>query len=380
MPTWCSPWPKRLGFKAWHGPWQAREGRLVAMKLLVHAFAGPVLALLADSIGRRPVLLLGLSGFTLAFGLFALVATVHGSSTVMSLSFLVEGGTSAFDVVFLSVLADLAQSTTERVTCFSLLYGVGALGHTVALWMAARILKLELVSYTLVWLLMAFAMMGVMLLVLLCIPETLPAAQAKSRPQKLTLPRLVTSTVVQMRFLISHRFLQIWLTAVLLKSLAAGLGSIFASFTLAAYSWKPGDWQAVTWPFEMISMSSLSFLGPLAARKRPEVVISYTSVAAIGIHGMQVMAPFSPIALVAPHLLSGLLAFARPVAAAFLSSMFPASQQAKVQALAHLVHDCGISISMASFSGPRLFRPHLQGWEASRPFLSASQRLSRIVE
>jgi len=38
---------------------QAREGRLVAMKLLVHAFAGPVLALLADSIGRRPVLLLG---------------------------------------------------------------------------------------------------------------------------------------------------------------------------------------------------------------------------------------------------------------------------------------------------------------------------------
>lgn len=352
----------------------------MAMKLLVHAFAGPVLALLADSIGRRPVLLLGLSGFTLAFGLFALVATVHGSSTVMSLSFLVEGGTSAFDVVFLSVLADLAQSTTERVTCFSLLYGVGALGHTVALWMAARILKLELVSYTLVWLLMAFAMMGVMLLVLLCIPETLPAAQAKSRPQKLTLPRLVTSTVVQMRFLISHRFLQIWLTAVLLKSLAAGLGSIFASFTLAAYSWKPGDWQAVTWPFEMISMSSLSFLGPLAARKRPEVVISYTSVAAIGIHGMQVMAPFSPIALVAPHLLSGLLAFARPVAAAFLSSMFPASQQAKVQALAHLVHDCGISISMASFSGPRLFRPHLQGWEASRPFLSASQRLSRIVE
>lgn len=53
----------------WHAPplWnrqvlsvaQAREGRLVAMKLLVHAFAGPVLALLADSIGRRPVLLLG---------------------------------------------------------------------------------------------------------------------------------------------------------------------------------------------------------------------------------------------------------------------------------------------------------------------------------
>lgn len=119
-------------------------------------------------------------------------------------------------------------------------------------------------------------------------------------------------------------------------------GSIYASFTLAAYSWKPGDWQAVTWPFEMISMGSLSFLGPLAGRKRPEEVISFTSVAGMLIHLAQIFAPFAPLALVGPHLCMGFLAFARPVSAAYLSSIFSASQQAKVQALAHLVHDCGI--------------------------------------
>ena len=37
---------------------------------------------------------------------------------LMSLSFLVEGCTSAFDVVFLSVLADLAKTTTERATAW----------------------------------------------------------------------------------------------------------------------------------------------------------------------------------------------------------------------------------------------------------------------
>lgn len=33
----------------------------------------------------------------------------------------------------------------------------------------------------------------------------------------------------------------------------------------------------------------------------------------------------------------------------------------------------GISVSMATFSGPWLFRPHLQGWDAARPFLSPTQ-------
>ena len=47
----------------------------------------------------------------------------------MSLSFLVEGCTSAFDVVFLSVLADLAKTTTERVTAWWLAGIFSILNH-----------------------------------------------------------------------------------------------------------------------------------------------------------------------------------------------------------------------------------------------------------
>ena len=111
------------------------------------------------------------------------------------------------------------------MTCFSVLYGMGVLGHAIAIYLSAGILRWQLQNYAAVWLAMSIGMACVMLLVLVCVPETLPSAQAKSRPQKLTLPRLMTSTAVQMRYLVSNRFLQIWLTAVLFKSLAAGLGS-----------------------------------------------------------------------------------------------------------------------------------------------------------
>ena len=158
--------------------------------------------------------------------------------------------------------------------------------------------------------------------------------------------------------------------AVLFKSLASGLSSINASFTLAVYGWRPGDWQAWTWPCEVISMSSLGILGPWAGRKRPESVIALTAVVSVALHVVQMLAPFHALALIGPHLMAGVLAFARPVSAAYLSGRFPASQQAKVQAIAHLSHNCGVSLSVAIFSSPQLFRPHSRGWDAARPFLS----------
>ena len=34
---------------------------------------------------------------------------------------------------------------------------------------------------------------------------------------------------------------------------------------------------------------------------------------------------------------------------------------------------------MATFSGPWLFRPHLQGWDAARPFLSPAQLINHYL-
>ena len=197
----------------------------------------------------------------------------------------------------------------------------------------------------------------------------------KSKHSKLKAPhvQLMGQAIEQIQFLASSRFLQIWLLAVLFKSLASGLSSINASFTLAVYGWNPGEWQAWIWPSEIISMSSLGILGPWAGRKKAESVISVTALVSVAAHVLQMLAPFHALALLGPHFIAGLLAFVRPVSAAYLSGRFPASQQAKVQAIAHLSHNCGISLSMAIFSSPQLFRPHARGWDAARPFLHATK-------
>ncbi|CAE7289852.1 kif19 [Symbiodinium sp. CCMP2456] len=356
---------------------QAQEGRLVAMKLLVHAFAGPLLALLADSMGRRPILLLGLTGFLTAFLLFALVAflpSLHGSSSAISLCFFLEGATSAFDVVFLSMLADTAKSPAARVTSFSLYYATGAFGNAIAIGMFVEEMSWEVKDFGFTWASMSLAMAMLILYVLAYVPETLPSAMLlKSKHSKLKAPhvQLMGQAIEQIQFLASSRFLQIWLLAVLLKSSASGLSSINASFTLAVYGWKPGEWQAWIWPSEIISMSSLGILGPWAGRKKAEAVISVTALVSVAAHVLQMLAPFHALALLGPHFIAGILAFVRPVSAAYLSGRFPASQQAKVQAIAHLSHNCGISLSMAIFSSPQLFRPQARGWDAARPFLFA---------
>ncbi|CAK0824580.1 unnamed protein product [Prorocentrum cordatum] len=82
---------------------QAQEGSLVSMKLAVHAVAGPLLGVLADRAGRRPVLIMSLGGFTLAFCLFAAISAQRGLPSrlpLMRLCFFVEGATNAFDVVY----------------------------------------------------------------------------------------------------------------------------------------------------------------------------------------------------------------------------------------------------------------------------------------
>jgi len=123
---------------------QAEEGRLVGMKLLVHGFAGPVLALLADGHGRKPVLVMGLAGFAVAFAMFSITASwpeLSRSTSVIDACFLVEGATSAFDVVYLSMLADLTPDLVDRALAFSAYYMTSAFGEASARLLASMILR-----------------------------------------------------------------------------------------------------------------------------------------------------------------------------------------------------------------------------------------------
>ncbi|CAE8701773.1 unnamed protein product [Polarella glacialis] len=360
---------------------QAQEGRLVGMKLLVHGVAGPFLAVLADTSGRRPVLLLGMVGFTTAFFLFALVSGIsqlHGSELIVSLCFFLEGATSAFDVVFLSMLADLTPSrSAARAAAFSSYFSVGALGSATAARLAVVVLRLQLRSYTVVWLLVGAAMAAVTVLFFCVVSETLgPEAKARAaaRDRGLLSRRgyartAVANILAPAKLIASSRFLQLWLGALLLNSLSSGILGVEASFTLAVYAWRPGDLQALTWPSQFIALCSLTLLGPLASRYKLRSVLLCSMLASCSVHLSGVLAPFTPVAIVGPSLFHSALAFGKPLMTAFLSGQFRADEQAKVHAVTHLCTNLGASVSIALFSGPLLFRPEARGWEASRPFL-----------
>lgn len=373
---------------------QAQEGRLVGMKLMVHGFSGPFLAVLADRMGRRPVLLLGMGGFAMAFGLFAVAASVATSAlqgeghdggfaaSLVALCFFVEGSSSAFDVTYLSMLADMTPSPAERTAAFSAYYLVGALGQAAAELLAVKILRLSLASYTGVWICFCFALVGNFVLVAYSVRESLHPSSggtARSQLRRYSLWALVPDAKAAAKELrgpvemvIVDRFLRLWLLSMSLISLTSGLWSTQASFTLAVYGWRPGDLQACMWPSRILQLGSLGFLGPMVGRCRARPVVVGVTIAACVLTLAEILAPFTPIALVGPHLVHSALGFGRPVITAFLSSHFAAGQQAKVQAVTHLFTNIATSISIPLFSGPLLFRPEARGWAAARPFLLGS--------
>ena len=350
---------------------QAEEGRLVGMKLLVHGFAGPILAILADSFGRFPVLVLGMSGFALAFSLFTVVSvwpSLHQTTPIVWLCFFVEGATGAFDVTFLSMLADMTAHGEERARVFSAYFAVSAVGEATAQLLAVLILKQHLRDYTLVWLGLATLLICDIFLVTLTIGETMPRKQTTASPVWQRALKALGGPCA----LASEPFMRRWLLALWLSALATGVTAIEASFTIAAYGWEPGDWQSLAWPSHVFQLCSLSVIGPWTHGFDERRVVASVTVAGCVTQLLRVMAPFSHWALVGPNLLASFLAFGKPLTVSFLSSQFAVEQQAKVHALTHLCTNLGSSLSIATFSSPLLFRPDEHGWAAAWPFVLAA--------
>eukprot|EP00929_Paragymnodinium_shiwhaense_P065169 TRINITY_DN32702_c0_g1_i1.p1 TRINITY_DN32702_c0_g1~~TRINITY_DN32702_c0_g1_i1.p1 ORF type:complete len:484 (-),score=80.04 TRINITY_DN32702_c0_g1_i1:2-1453(-) len=356
---------------------QAQEGRLVGMKIFVHGCAGPFLAVFADRYGRRPVLIVALSGFACAFAMFATVAAhpnLHESTSIMTWCFFIEGITGAFDVTYLAMLADMTPDSTMRTHAFRIYFAIGALALAAAQLVSVAILESALESYTVVWLVLSAVLIGDVIFVFKVVSESLCAtARCEDLPPVESLEaaiRLIQSSARGcVQFLAHSRFLHAWMLAVFLAALTEGQRLIEPTFTIAMYGWRPGDLQAYTCPAKLLQLASLTLLAPLTSQYSTVGVCTFVTFAGCVASSLAVFAPFSSSALVLPSLLCSGLAFGRPVMEAFLSSHFAAEQQAKVQAVSHLCSNLGTSISMAAFSSPLLFQPEATGWAASRPFV-----------
>lgn len=320
-----------------------------------------------------------------AFVLFATVAAnpwLHESTHLVALCFLLEGATGAFDITYLSMLADLAPDQNDRSRLFTAYYSVAALGSVAAQLASVFILRQKMDDYTRVWSMLATILFANFVFVFLFVGESLSTAKDMHPLQALTngarSSRRFSATsalrvlAAPLQLVRANRFLSVWVLGVSLGHLASGLSSIEASFTLAAYGWKPGDWQACVWPGNIVQVWALLVLGPFLSRCRAARVIFVTSLVHCAASLVKILAPFSPTLLVAPTLLAQLVVtLGRPSATAFISSHFPVDQQAKLHAVTHLCANVSTSLSITFFS-TELFAPDATRWAATVPFFLAA--------
>jgi len=375
---------------------QVQEGSLVSMKLAVHAVAGPFLGSFADRTGRRPVLLASLGGYAVAFLLLFVVAAKRSlhSYSLLFLVFFIEGATNAFDVVYMSMIADIT-STADRATAFAAYFACSAGGQVAAQLLSVGILRMCLETYLAVWLALSVVLAADVLFAWFSVVETLSTPRhdsfhdgpcsswglhaAESAVPRVRDHRCNPSVPLALHVLwdpfqlvLSAQFLRLWLLSVLLTSLAAGLSSILAAFSIGVYGWRPGDLQAYTWFSQLLRMGSLSCISPYANRVgSPAAIVLVQVLLTVAATFVQVFAPFSPAMLLGPGYVVDALAFANSASAALLSAQFGAEQQAKVHAVQHLCSNLGTSFSIALFSSPLLFKPGFRRSAAARPFVVA---------
>lgn len=313
---------------------------------------------------------MSLGGFALAFFLFFLTSLsveLH-SFYVVAFCFVIEGATNAFNVVYMSMLADVT-AVADRASAFAAYQMTGAVSGVLAHLVSVRILRMNLTSYATAWFLQFVVLALDVLFAWYAIPETL------SKPENAPTDKRESSAAMDIikgpfQLLRSERFLCWWLLSLMVTNLGGGLSSVLASFTIAVYGWHPGDFQAFTWVNQLLRAGSLAVLSPLVnTRWRPAGVALLSTVAGVASSVLQIFSPLSPAMLLGPGYLMDSLAFAAPADAAFLSLQFDAEKQARVNAVNHLFANLSTSISIALFSSPALFQPEARNEAAMLPFV-----------
>lgn len=353
---------------------QAQEGALVSTKLVVHGLAAPLLGAIADTRGRKPVLLFGLLGFALAFALLSVLGA-SGSSNFSALMacFLVEGATNAFDVVYIAMLADLCPCPGARSSAFTAMQVYNTASFAAGQAVAVAVLRLQLVEYTYVWAVLSAVCVCNALFVFAAVEETMPrvpGAVKLSAPSATdTLRRALTAPLSAMT---SDGFLRLWLVGEAISTLGgAGLRGIMAAFTISAYGWRPGDLQMYTTLCKPVELVSLLAPGLLGWRLRPARCAVASLLADQALAACRLLSPFAPGFLLSAAYGESAVRFLAPASTAFFSAQFPQERQATVSALRHLCSNVATAASHLVVSSPLLFNPAASGWHAAPPFAAA---------
>ncbi|MCU0490767.1 MAG: MFS transporter [Chloroflexaceae bacterium] len=311
-------------------------GALAALYALAQAVGGPLLAGLSDRLGRRPVLLVCLSGTALAYLLLALA----DSLTLVALAMLLDGMTGGNLSTAQAYIVD-STAPEERARGFGLVGAAFGLGMVAGPALGGLLAPYGLAAPAM--LACAIASANV-LFGLFVLPESLPP-ERRTRPSLLALNPL--SQLLEAWRTLPLRGL---LLAVLLLNLAfAGLQSNFPLFSGTRFGW---DASANAYFFAFVGLCALLTQGLLLGWLRDRFGEARLALAGLGLMAVNLLL----MALVPQgwmlYPVVGLLALGSNLSIPTLTSIITA----RVQAGAHgqLMGSMQTVLNLALVGGPLL--------------------------
>jgi DHA1 family tetracycline resistance protein-like MFS transporter len=302
---------------------------------LVSFFASPVLGLLSDRFGRRPIILLSSLGSAVDCAILALAPNLWW----LFLGRLLSGGTAASATSSAAYIADVTPPE-RRAAAFgmaSAAFGVGfALGPALGGLLAGFGLRVPF-----------FAAAGLMLANAAYGFFVLPESLAREKRQ-VVIDWKRANPLGSLKLLRSHRELSNLVLSLFCSNLAVQSFSVFVLYTIYRFGWNARDNGLGLAVFGALSVVSAVVVGKLVDRfgARPIVVAGFTlGIAGFAIYGLAPTGALFACALP----LTGFWAIAGPPIQSAMSRRVSASEQGELQGA------IGSMRSIATIVGPAFF-------------------------
>lgn len=302
---------------------------------IVQFFASPVLGLLSDRFGRRPVILLS----TLGSAIDCTILAVAPNLAWLFLGRVLSGGTAASTTAAAAYIADVS-TPEKRAAAFGFVgaaFGIGfAVGPAIGGLLGA--VNLRLPFYVAAALMLASSAYGFFVL-----PESLPPE--RRRP---TMEWRRANPIAALALLRRHRELSGLVTSLFCSNLAVQSFSVFVLYTIFRFGWGERENGFGLSLFGALSVVASIFTGRLVKRFGARVVIAGGY--ALGTCGFLIYgAAPTAIAFCCALPLTGLWAIAGPPIQSAMSRRVGEREQGELQGAISSVR------SIATIVGPPFF-------------------------
>jgi DHA1 family multidrug resistance protein-like MFS transporter len=245
----------------------SKLGLLIAIAAFTELVFGPIWGSVSDRIGRKPVLIVGLVGYTLSALLMGLSTTLWMLFAARALSGILSSATSATTMAYIGDSTDIA----DRAGGMGILGAVAGLGVILGPAFGGW---LGVISLSTPFFAAATLSAVTVLFVVILLPESLPVEQRRISNPKRRVNRMdLLKTALQSA-------IGILLFMVFLASIGlANFESVFGLYALEKFDYGPGRVGTILTVVGLVSTAGKIFTGSVTQKWGDEVVIKISLIA-----------------------------------------------------------------------------------------------------